>query len=139
MEVIFYKNKSSENTLKKNIEVLETKDIFLKEKTDVVYPTLILNSVPLETNYIYIPDFERYYFIRKKHINNNNLMQLELETDFLMSFQNLILSSAGIISQSETLQNYASSYQVLDTVQTKVIPFTVNNFTENHLYLIGAN
>lgn len=144
MQISFYNNNSKDNVLNKDIVLLLEKNITIKEKQNsILSPILYLADIQTENigNYCYIEKWNRYYFIKNISFVNNQIIKLELETDFLMTFKNVILKSSGDITQSENIQNYASSYNVLDTTTQKIQTFSdsENKFTENNLYLIGAN
>ena len=61
----FLKNNSEYNTINKDTELIVEKTIALKSECDIVNPYLILkfdDNLSL-SNYAYIPQFKRYYFI----------------------------------------------------------------------------
>lgn len=144
MNIKFYNNNSKDNILNKDIVLLLEKNITIKDKQNsILSPILYLADIQVENigNYCYIDLWKRFYFIKNISFVNNQIIKLELETDYLMTFKDVILNSSGDVVQSDTLQNYSSSYNVLDTTTQKVINFsdTENKFAENQLYLIGAN
>ena len=144
MQISFYNNNSKDNVLNKDIVLLLEKNITIKEKQNsILSPILYLADIDAENigNYCYIEQWKRYYFIKNISFVNNQIIKLELETDYLTTFKDVILKSSGDVVQSDTVQNYASSYNVLDTTTQKIQTFSnsENKFTENHLYLIGAN
>lgn len=146
MRIIFYTNNSDSNELNKNINlVTELQCNVNKDNLDVLSPILFLSYFDikeLNINYCYIEELNRYYFINSYTIEKNNLIKLNLETDVLMTFKNDILLSSGIVKETKNNQNnFSSQFELLDTKQQKILYFSDGNnkFTDDKLYLVGAN
>lgn len=146
MRIIFYTNNSDSNELNKNINlVTELQCNVNKDNLDVLSPILFLSYFDikkLNINYCYIEELNRYYFIDSYTIEKNNLIKLNLETDVLMTFKNDILLSSGIVKETKNNQNnFSSQFELLDTKQQKILYFSDGNnkFTDDKLYLVGAN
>lgn len=146
MRIIFYTNNSDSNELNKNINlVTELQCNVNKDNLDVLSPILFLSYFDikeLNINYCYIEELNRYYFINSYTIEKNNLIKLQLETDVLMTFKNDILLSSGIVKETKNNQNnFSSQFELLDTKQQKILYFSdgENKFSEDKLYLVGAN
>lgn len=144
MNIIFYDNLSKKNVVNKTLsEKKLTLSIFIKKDSfNPLMPILYLSNVDKNSigNYCFIEEINRFYFINNVEIIKNNLIKLELETDYLYTFKNEILKGSGIVKESKNIDNYVSDYDVLDTTQQKIISFPKNHFTsENHLYLTGVN
>lgn len=78
----------------------------LKGKSDVVEPTFILeSSTGVNRNYAYIPDFGRYYFIKKIEVVRNNVYLLQLSIDVLMTYSTQIKALTCIIKRQENDYN----------------------------------
>lgn len=146
MRIIFYTNNSDSNELNKNINlVTELQCNVNKDNLDVLSPILFLSYFDikkLNINYCYIEELNRYYFINSYTIEKNNLIKIQLETDVLMTFKNDILLSSGIVKETKNNQNnFSSQFELLDTKQQKILYFSDGNnkFTDDKLYLVGAN
>lgn len=146
MRIIFYTNNSDSNELNKNINlVTELQCNVNRDNLDVLSPILFLSYFDikeLNINYCYIEELNRYYFIDSYTIEKNNLIKLQLETDVLMTFKNDILLSSGIVKETKNNQNnFSSQFELLDTKQQKILYFSDGNnkFTDDKLYLVGAN
>lgn len=146
MRIIFYTNNSDSNELNKNINLItELQCNVNKDNLDVLSPILFLSYFDikeLNINYCYIEELNRYYFIDSYTIEKNNLIKLQLETDVLMTFKNDILLSSGIVKETKNNQNnFSSQFELLDTKQQKILYFSDGNnkFSEDKLYLVGAN
>lgn len=144
MNIIFYDNLSKKNVVNKTLSErkLTLSIIIKKDDFNPLLPILYLSNVDKNSigNYCYIEEINRFYFINNVEIIKNNLIKLELETDYLYTFKSEILKGSGIVKESKNIDNYVSNYDVLDTTQKKIIAFPENHFTsENHLYLTGVN
>lgn len=109
-----YDTKSSNNVINKVLENEHEFDIKFKDKTDIVNPVVILHSATLIlSNYAYIPDFNRYYFVDKIELFPNSVYHITLRCDVLESFKDEILASSGFINQQTKNVNkyYNSNYQ----------------------------
>lgn len=109
-----YDTKSSNNVINKVLENEHEFDIKFKDKTDIVNPVVILSSPTLIlSNYAYIPDFNRYYFVDKIELYPNSIYHISLRCDVLESFKDEILASSGFINQQTKNVNkyYNSNYQ----------------------------
>lgn len=109
-----YDTKSSNNVINKVLENEHEFDIKFKDKTNIVTPVVILSSPTLIlSNYAYIPDFNRYYFVDKIELFPNSIYNIALRCDVLESFKAEILASSGFINQQTNNVNkyYNSNYQ----------------------------
>ncbi len=88
-------------------------DIKIKDTTSVINPTIILKTKTLITsNYAYIPDFNRYYYIEKIEVCPNDVYRIALKCDVLKSFKDDIKhSSAYVTQQTTTNKYYDNGYQ----------------------------
>ena len=146
MRIIFYTNNSDSNELNKNINLITELNCNVnRDNLNILSPILFLSYFDikeLNINYCYIEELNRYYFINSYTIEKNNLIKLQLETDVLMTFKNDILLSSGIVKETKNNQNnFSSQFELLDTKQQKILYFSNgdNKFTDDKLYLVGAN
>lgn len=105
-----YDTKSSNNVINKVLENEIEFDMKFKDKTDIVNPVIILHSETLIlSNYAYIPDFHRYYFVDKIELFPNSIYNITLRCDVLESFKAEILESSGFINQQTNVNKYYNS------------------------------
>lgn len=77
-----------------------------RESLDKMSASVLIESPTMITsNYIYIFEFERYYFIESITIERNNLYRISCKTDVLMSHRLDISECGGIVARNENLYN----------------------------------
>lgn len=126
------------------------KDINILEATSSKNPEVTISSASYpSSNYAYIPDFNRYYFIRDRIPLRKGQWKLILDKDILFSKVNELENNVGIMDRQEFRYNlyqedpYIGTYQ--DTWDSAIYigsasdAFGVydNNDTEN--FIIIAN
>ena len=102
MEIRLYTTNEPHNKIGKTLLNESIYDITLKDVTDILAPSIRINSdTPILANYAYIPDFQRYYFVGNIVVTNKRIYTLNLECDVLESFKEDILASYGLITRTE--------------------------------------
>lgn len=106
INLTLYNNKSEPNRIGKELEVVETFQGSLKDETSIINPVIEVktNIVPL-SNYAYIPDFGRYYFITDIISIRNGLWAITMKSDPLESFKSEIKACNAVIARQEFLYN----------------------------------
>lgn len=115
--------KDPKNKISKTME--ESKEFNCAIKSDdgvnIINPTvLISNSDILRYNYAYIPSFNRYYYISSIDILNNNVYQVNLDEDVLMSWRIDIRNSKVKLSRSFDYRNYYLKDNLLPVTNQKI-------------------
>ena len=88
-----YQNLSENNRMDKNLNPPVTFQGNLKEFTSVIDPIITIESpvnIVCLYNYVFIPDFNRYYFITNIIAITDTLTEITLHVDVLMSFKDYI-------------------------------------------------
>lgn len=103
MEILLYTTQDADTVMNKTLELKYTIDMEIKDTQNITQPTIALmehEGMDLsEVNYAYIPEFNRYYFIRSYNVAPNQIYQLILECDVIETFKNDILQSQADISR----------------------------------------
>lgn len=96
-----YINSSNPNVMTKALSGATDCACDFKKPVDVENPTIYINAGSgYDTyNYIYIPEFGRYYFA-KAIAGTSNTLTFECTSDPLMSFKNAILNSKAVIARN---------------------------------------
>ena len=117
MKLQLFQNKSSENTINKDLTLIATKNINLKQSTNL-YQTFLVFKNDNSTDYSkvnYAKMLSKYYFVSHETFQNNSLIRLQLKEDVLETYKDDILnSSADIIEKSTTnnVRNIETSKEV---------------------------
>ena len=105
MEVILYKNSSENNVIGKSLVQIKSVECNLKNDVSVVNPILVLSYTDsiLDSNYCFIPKFNRYYFIDEIIPITGDRSIIKCRVDVLESFKDDIKSLTAIINKQETI------------------------------------
>lgn len=101
-------NLSSKNTLNKTLSVSKQFNVRLKEKTDLLYPQILITGILTDFhnfNYAYIPGFKRYYFITDIVSVSSQLVQISLAVDVLMTYRDEIKKCKCLVDRQEKKYN----------------------------------
>ena len=131
MELQLFQNKSSENTINKDLTLITTKNINLMQST-YLYETFLVFKNDNSTDYSkvnYAKMLNKYYFVSHETLQNNSLIRLHLKEDVLETYKDDILkSSADIIEKStpNNIRNIKTSKEVetFNLKSTVVLPKT---------------
>ena len=100
----FYINDSENNKLNKSIRATITVTGNLKENSSIINPEILVSSNLsnlVGSNYAYISEFNRYYYIVDVISVSNALCLVKMKVDVLMSFKTELLTNNAIIQKSE--------------------------------------
>lgn len=126
MELILYHTNDSQNTINKDLTLITTKNINLKQSTNL-YQTFLILKNDKTTDYSkvnYAKLLSKFYFVSYETIVNNNFIRLNLKEDVLETYKDVILNTDfDIIAKSEI--DYTSNVPTSKKVQTKIIKSNV--------------
>lgn len=107
MELKLFQNKSSENTINKDLTLITTKNINLKQSTNLYQTFLVFKNDGI-TDYSkinYAKMLNKFYFVSHETIQNNSLIRLNLKEDVLETYKDNILNSSADIIEKSTPNN----------------------------------
>ena len=107
MKMILYKNNSDLNVIEKDLTKLGESEIFLKKDFNISSPTLYLKTFIDECNYLFFPYLNRYYAMTNKV--KSSLWKIELETDVLMTFKEVIYNSTIELNKTDNANYFDGS------------------------------
>ena len=89
----------------------------LRDECSLITPGIVYQSsdVP-EFNYVYIPIFNRYYFVTSLSSVGKNVWRMELNCDVLMSYKDSIFMLQGVIGRQE---NDFNDFLIDDKIPTQ--------------------
>ena len=106
MEVKFYYNKSDERQIFKELVDGVTLEGNLRDSSSIISPTIMFTSEEvMRYNFCYIPQWQRYYFVRDIQSYRNNLYVVSLECDVLMSFKGDIANFQVVVDKQTMSEN----------------------------------
>lgn len=133
MELILYRTRDDENVINKDLEYIHTMNIVLKSNVSIVSPIIILRMVEgvdlFNSNYCYLDELNRYYFIREIEILSNDNIKMMLECDVLESFKQDILNSGGEIRRRIETGDYQNTN--VDTESLREVEIFESDVTLN--------
>lgn len=154
-EITLYKNSAEKIAVDKTnylIEVAKTVLTF-RDECDIISPKIVLNRTDLDFNYVYIKSLKRYYFVNNITIINNNLMNVDLTIDILMSYKDGIRNLRPFVSRNEFYydENITDDKRVIynghtthtTTIETNLFKMKVDEYDNEHnpnsLFINGFN
>ena len=110
-----------------------TKTVQLKQETSIESPVFILSGFDVTCNYIYVPSWNRYYFVSDWKKGNNDLYAIECTLDHLATYKTEIGNYTAFVERTSDSSKYdvqlydgaiTSSEKVVTTSQAETeLPF----------------
>ena len=104
-EMNIYKNSAESNRVDKTNQLVfvDTLNGVLRESSSIAEPVFNISAsdVP-QFNYVYIPAFNRYYFVVELTSMNYNLWRLSLKCDVLMTYKDGIKALNAFVERNES-------------------------------------
>lgn len=130
MQLELYKNSSSFNTINKELSLLTTLNIHLKQGANLFHTQIIIHNNDQLKELNYAKMLDRYYFVQVQTLNNNKFLLLTLDEDVLETYKKDILASSQDIIEKSTAGNIK---------QTNVLPETVSKTFNSDIKLENDN
>lgn len=107
MQISFYQNTSENYRINKTLIGKYTESCTLKDGCSVENPVVLIANANNMTdcNYMYIPDFNRYYFITDIVSVRDGLWEISAHVDVLMTYANEIKACSATFKRQENLFN----------------------------------
>lgn len=97
--------------------------IFRDDVVITSFDIVIEYASPVDFNYLYIPLFNRYYFVDNYTINNKKLVTLSLSVDVLMTYKDYILTLTGFVDRNEN----GSGLPIVDNMNAVVQGYNLDS------------
>lgn len=136
---IFYTNKSDDRKVDKTLTEISTSSVtYYKSNTNIMDPTITVDMFAnfQKCNYVYLEDFQRYYFIRSITVSQQRII-IDLHIDVLKTYGSQIRGQRAIVKRQQDRKkaNFYlddEKYKALEysRIQCKAFPsgFTSNAF-----------
>lgn len=136
MQVEFYHTADNANTINKTLQPIKTLNIIFRQAVNETTPFIIMNKDNLTgSNYVHIPNFNRYYFISNIENYTANLLRINLVTDLLMTYKDEILNSPVLVTATNTPSYFSSNLPTQTKTIKRVVKSDVTLEKENSLIL----
>lgn len=143
MEITFYNNASEPNKVDKDLTAVGTRNCKLREATSILFPQIEVESeTPITANYAYIPDFNRYYFVKETHNVQRRIWVYDLAVDVLTTYKTPLKECQATLDRQEFQYNL---YLPDDKWDAEADTFTITNrigtgaFDNGNIVLLLAN
>ena len=109
----------------------------LKYNCSVINPIIQTVGIPMNANYFYISDFERYYFVSNVTKTSNAITEFNLEVDVLASYKTQIGSTVARIAFAATGwdKDIADTRAVTKTTKLKYMKSKATELTSYGCYV----
>lgn len=101
MNIVAYNNSSDPRIISKSVTQVTEFVGTLRNETEVVNPVILVEGAIPTFNYCFIAAFNRYYFVTDIKTVRNNVYEIHLKSDVLMSFP--LNGITGIVTESESV------------------------------------
>ena len=142
MDIKIYNNTSEQIKVGKTL--INVRDISgeLKDSCDIINPVIIVSGENLSSyNYLYIPVFNRYYFITDIKVIRNNLWEISCHCDVLETYKDSIKANTAILKRQEHIWDMYlndEKFKAESTNKTATIMFPQNHFNTVNFILTVA-
>lgn len=134
---------SPKEKLDKDMSTIQTVSGTLKEETSIIDPVIKIQgdiSSFTRCNYMYIPEFNRYYFVNDLRSIANNMFEVSGHVDVLSTYKEQIRTNRAIVRRQENNWNLYlndGSFKVYQNpmVLTRAFP---SGFSQQELVLAIA-
>lgn len=126
MQLELYKNNSSFNTINKDLNLLATLNIHLKQGANLFHTQIIIHNNDQLKELNYAKMLDRCYFVQVQILNNSKFLLLTLDEDVLETYKQDILASSQDVIEKSSAGNIK---------QTNVSPETVSKTFNSDLKL----
>ena len=126
MQLELYKNNSSFNTINKELSLLNTLNIHLKQGANLLHTQIIIHNNDQLKELNYAKMLDRYYFVQVQTLNNNKFLLLTLDEDVLETYKKEILASSQDVIEKSSAGNIK---------QKNILPETVSKTFNSDLKL----
>lgn len=133
-EIHTYKSSAEQNRVDKT-NFLTAESLIsgvLREASSLIHPSITFTSDTIPTfNYVYIPIFNRYYYVTDITSIKNKLWQMSLTVDVLMTYKEALLACTGYIDRNENEYNGLIPDGMISLQKGEVIE---TNFVTNEVF-----
>ena len=146
MNITLYNNTSEVNKVSKSLATVKTLTGTLRDESSLITPVFRVELSASELtniNYMYIKEFQRYYFITDITVVRNGLVELKGRIDVLQTYKDDIKGNTAIIERQENEYNmYLNDSEFMtynyNQLNTKLFPNGFGSSTYYYLTVAGG-
>lgn len=144
MTINLYKTLSEVNKVTKILTDEISLTGTLRDVSSVMNPRIRIEEDNIaDYNYAYIPEFGRYYFITNIDSIRNNIWEVAMRVDVLMTYADEIKANTAVIARNSNLWNLYyqdEQFKILnyETIQTKAFGASLNPSSQIVLICAGG-
>ena len=140
-DIVLMNNQQELNKISKSPSTVRTLTGTLREQTDIVNPQINVeyNGTLTDTNYMYIAELHRYYFITKIESVRTGLWRICAHCDVLKTYANAILGTECVVARSESAYNLFlndSAFKVYSNPRLQIAKFPNKFSGESYILAI---
>lgn len=102
MNIYFYNYEGDDRVINKTLgdPTVSMRDGTLRDDCDLIDPIILVHSDPRGSNYAWIPEFRRWYFINDIQAIRTGLWQISAHVDVLMTYRESIKNCDIIVTRT---------------------------------------
>ena len=149
-EIELYQNSAEVNRVDKREYLVGVGGLsgVLREECSMLTPSIVYQSSNVPSfNYVFIPIFNRYYYVTSLSSVSKNLWRMELNCDVLMTYKEQIFLLQGVIGRQENDFNdfliddkiptqKDAIVEVLNPISSTLTPFDTRKSFNDHIYAL---
>lgn len=139
MNLTLYKNSSDNRCINKKIKQVLSLSGNLKNESSIMNPTVIIETNIIDFNYLYIKEFNRYYYVNNITILRNNLIQVDASVDVLMSNKDVIKYLPCLVERvndSEKIDEFIDTATDVERGETTEIKTFPQGFNDSPTFIL---
>ena len=139
MNLTLYKNSSDNRCINKKIKQVLSLSGNLKNESSIMNPTVIIETNIIDFNYLYIKEFNRYYYVNNITILRNNLIQVDTSVDVLMSNKDVIKYLPCLVERvndSEKIDEFIDTATDVERGETTEIKTFPQGFNDSPTFIL---
>lgn len=140
MDITFYRITDAPNKLEKTLENGYILTGTLRADTEIINPTIRVGFDCSAYNYVYIPVFNRYYFINSIKVVNNHMWEISCVVDVLMTYKDAIKTLVAELNNTANPNPYNANadYPTEVRIDTKQIDFPYSFERDNYMIMVAV-
>ena len=142
MTINLYVNSSDNNVLDKTLSSVASVSGSLRNESDVMTPTIIIQGDYFNANYCFISDWGRYYYIENIRSIRNNIIEIDCRIDTLKTYASQIRACTGIVKKQQNDYNlYINDGSFMTYANDKVFTkgFSGSFDTDSYVLLVAGS